>query len=357
MDNMENRIAELEQTVAELKNIINGYKIDKQYLIRSEGTIKPGAATKVVYDSNGLIKQGTKLDPSDIPTIPVSKVDGLQETLTKAPTRDQLHTLDQKVDNMMKRGRITQTGCKVNVDDKGLVVGVYDLAAEDIPKLPIEHINGLNDIIHQLKEANQQQEQDEFLTSAGTGTKVTYDNKGRVLHSEPLSLEDVPPALVTKVNEIIEALSQFALASELKEVQHALIGESISATPGTYVKVNVAPNGKVVDGKEILSADDIPTLPISHISGLTEAISNSVSRSEFIELQNTIAQLMSQKSQPVKLSSAPDPEVYKLRADMEELANRVNRINDDDSFKKELDSIRQDISTLSARITMIEKKA
>lgn len=105
------KIPTIEQDIVDLEND----KVDKN------NTITAGTKTKITYDSKGLVTAGADLEATDIPTLEISKITGLQTAL------------DDKLD---KNNAITAgTKTKITYDAKGLVTAGADLIESDIPTL------------------------------------------------------------------------------------------------------------------------------------------------------------------------------------------------------------------------------
>ena len=143
--------------VSEFATASQGSKADTA--LQPNSPITAGTHTKITYDSNGLVTGGTDLQASDIPTIPVTKIDGLTvnaselnvldgvDVLTseinylKGVTSDIQTQLDNKV---IKNSNITgSTKTKITYDSKGLVTGGADLEASDIPSLTLGKISDI----------------------------------------------------------------------------------------------------------------------------------------------------------------------------------------------------------------------
>lgn len=128
--------------------------------------------------------------------------------------------------------------------------------------------------------------------TAGTGSKVTVNEKGLVTNVAPLAASDIPDLPGSKITSAIgvDTTGNAATATKLKEtfaltvdgalngtvdidgsgdVTLTLSGGASGVTPGTYSKVTVNAGGLVTAG-DVLTAADIPDLPGTKIiSALT----------------------------------------------------------------------------------------
>lgn len=65
----------------ELETSIGNVKTTADKAVMANDTITGGTATKITYDAKGLVTKGENLAVSDIPTLGISKIDGLQDAL------------------------------------------------------------------------------------------------------------------------------------------------------------------------------------------------------------------------------------------------------------------------------------
>lgn len=130
----------------------------KQATISDLATIRSGAAAgatalqpnsvtgtncKITY-SNGQVTGGAGLAESDIPTLHLSKITDVTATATELNYVDGVTSpiqtqLDNKVTKNADISGATKT--KITYDAKGLVTGGADLAASDIPSIPLSKIS------------------------------------------------------------------------------------------------------------------------------------------------------------------------------------------------------------------------
>ncbi len=75
------KIKALEDADAANVIAIAGVKTTAEAAVKANAAITAGTATKITYDAKGLVTKGENLAVSDIPTLGISKIDGLQDAL------------------------------------------------------------------------------------------------------------------------------------------------------------------------------------------------------------------------------------------------------------------------------------
>lgn len=167
--------------------------------------------------------------------------------------------------SMPKKAPITpSSGVKINYDADGIVRGSSDLTESDIPKLEIDHINGLRE---ELLGVVTTIEFDKFKESikkelkcgdtAYTYTKVNVDKNGNVTSGGKLIKSDIPNIDISQVEELDTTL--------------ASINESISTIRDMIRKLDSKPKNSV----QMNSANgivDVPESIKSEIRELSQAI-------------------------------------------------------------------------------------
>jgi len=71
----------LEKADSDNATAIAGVKATAEAAVVANGAIVAGTATKITYDAKGLVTKGESLAVADIPTLGISKIDGLQDAL------------------------------------------------------------------------------------------------------------------------------------------------------------------------------------------------------------------------------------------------------------------------------------
>ena len=203
---IKNQISSLEETINSLKKQINAIDIDRQFYLTAEENLLPGMATKVVYNKNGLITRGDKLDKTDIPNLDIDHIDGLRELINSKISKTEMSRFRSIVDQAIPRkGNITNTGIKINYDDSGYVISSSDLLEEDIPELSIDKIKGLSEALSNISVEAASAIDDEIVhpdISSNTFTKVTFDNHGHIIQGDKLDIDDIPEEILIHLNEI-----------------------------------------------------------------------------------------------------------------------------------------------------------
>lgn len=354
MDNIMERLNQLESAVHEMQQMMVAFKIDRQRMIEREKRIKAGMGCKIAYNSDGLIVDSKDLEPSDIPSLPISKVKGLEDLLSDLVSSAQLKTIQDRLDTIYSKSEVIKTGTKVNVDKHGFIVDVASLIPEDIPMLPIDKIDGLQDILNQLSvhQPALVNDTNDYIP-AGSGCKVNYDNRGRVISTEPLSIEDIPHSIITRLSELESALTSIAQQSDIDILKKMISSkaEQITTIPGIFSKVQIDSNGNVLSGEE-LTKDDLPIFTIDDIEGLRKELSQLGLHKDIIEIKNLIDNINS------RINSIQEPNIPEQKdytPAIEELSTKLDRATSDTSTKEELKEIRTQLASIVARLNILEK--
>jgi hypothetical protein len=369
---LENYIEDLKADISDLKKTISGLQIDLQNTVTKNKKILPGVGTKIGYDANGLVTSSMELDTSDLPSIPISKVNGLNDTLNGYITSDYL---DKKLRNLtinITKSNPVATGIKVNYDENGLIVSSSDeLLVEDIPQITIDKITGLNDRLSTIESLlNETVEEDTKSTvqiNAGEYTKVTVDSNGNILKGAKLSINDIPSEIITKMNEIELAIGSCASQETVNGLATKLnnkIDANESVESGTYTKVIVDKNGLVTSGSS-LEYSDLPSDLTNEILDLKSKINMMVSNDNLTNVidqvnnrLSTIDTLFSKYDEQISSkANSVDLDAYKM--DVIHLQNLVDELNGkivNDTIMDQLNLITKSLSNLDGRISVIESR-
>lgn len=370
------RLETLERTIDQLKTNINALKLNEQFKLQKNDAIPPGIATKVAYDENGLVVKGYKLEASDIPNINIESVINLKEELDKkvgaAAIANLESSLEQVRSSIINSGEVVASGTKVNIDKHGFVVDVLNLLEEDIPDLSIDKIIGLRDELEVLKNNTKIEEVkvDQKTISPGVYTKIHYDEYGKVIKGENLSLEDIPMELVGKINILENKIVSLAQASVvdglLKEVHKKLDANDEYVKPGTFTKVRIDDKGLVTRGDK-LSIEDLPDITIKDIQGLDSILKTKANSEDIISLNDLVSGIVSTLDRVGDITSlktevkskANDSEVKNIQNDIQHLKSLLNNLTDripNDTILEELKELNRSISNLEGRVDIIERK-
>ena len=374
---MKDSIDELNKAVSSLTEIVHGLKINEQMYLKSNPSIPSGISTKVAYDKNGLIVGGSSLEISDIPEIPIEKVTNLRNELSHSISEDDLTRLKMELNSkLIKKGEVVNTGTKINYDINGLVINSSDLLPADIPVLPITKIDGLSDLLDHITSQNENNlktsdnDDSDVKITPGVFPKITFNEKGKVVNGENLTMNDIPVELISKINDLESKLTLFASSSLVdslrKNINSKLDANNNDTTPGVYTKVKVDRKGLVLSGDR-LTLKDLPELNIKDIIGLDEALRNIPSIDQFMHLNDTVSSIMNitdKISDVSKLQKSIENKVdnkdYRiLENKVDNIQNLVDNLVDsipNDSILTQLDYFNKEISNLSGRISTLENK-
>ena len=363
---LEKRISGIEATLKQIESVVSAFKIDKQRLMKTDNNIIPGIGVKVSYDMYGRITGSTPLEQNDIPQLSVEKINGLSGLLEDKATKSDINSLSNKIDSVNRHSRTVKTGTVVNVDENGLVNDVSDLTPENIPELPIDKIKDLPEVLDQLR-LHENTSNNIFIhksITAGVACKVSYDEYGHITGSERLVMEDLPSSIDARLNRIESKLADVALRTDLNELSVALNKKmdipSTKLIPGIYTKLAVSENG-LISGVNNLSSNDIPELPITSIHDLSNQLSSKASLNNMEELSNTLqTRIHDMENKEQELPPIPSMEEFiQLKHSHEELLTLVNTLLSaipGDQILQEIDSMKEDLSTISGRLSVVEMK-
>lgn len=160
-------------------------------------------------------------------------------------------------------------------------------------------------------------------TDAGTTYLKKTDAASTYVAKEEgkgLSEKNFTTALLNKLNGIAEGANKYVLpVAKAAVLGGVMIGTSLSVTAaglldlpdkvaaGTYTKVTVDVKGRVTAGAT-LAAADIPTLAISKVSGLQDALNAKAAKSDFDTLKTWIESMF------VKETDSNSPEGFRIKA-------------------------------------------
>jgi hypothetical protein len=339
-------------------------------LVASNNLIPPGIACRLTYDAKGLILKGEGLRVEDIPELPIEKITGLLKVLGNKLEPSALDNIKPKEDpftNKIQAG----TGTKINYNENGLITSSSDLLTSDIPELPMEKIQGLNDKLNFLEsQINNTPDEniEKFSVNPGTYTKVTYDSLGRITGGSKLSMDDIPMDLISKMN-ILESripllASQQTVNAIIEDLKNKL-NSNTPITPGIYTKMTVDEKGLVTFG-ESLTIKDLPEFQISNITNLESILRKKADQSDLIQLTNTVSSIVSNggstdiiriQSELGSKASNDDLKVVSNKVDtVKQLVDTVIEKLPGDLIIEQLNQIQNTLSALSSRVTIIEKQ-
>ena len=374
MDTLNELIAQLndlKDQVATINQTVSALKIDAQYWVKSDANINPGIGCKVAYNKDGIIVKSSELEASDIPTISIDQVANLRKELDNKNIHNDFKLNDSDIAGILKHSEAIGTACKVNYDKHGMIVSSSSLIEEDIPVLSIDHIDGLSDILNELKirPINSGINEHTSVITPSTGCKISFDQFGHVTNVGKLSLSDIPNELIVHINEIESTLSTMASQKVLNNL-NSIVTKKLDANPriepGIYTKVMVDSNGLVIKGKE-LTISDLPQLSISDIDGLQLELKNKVGIDKFNRLYDDLTIYMNSISM-ARINDAIDKaikncvgksDIDDIQHDIKNLKSSIESISErlpSDMISTEITKLHSEMSALSARISALEKQ-
>ena len=302
----------------------------------AESGVTAGTYTKLTVDVYGRVTSGATLSATDIPTLPISKITGLQTALDGKLDKTTFNDLFEKVSLgngeyaiKAKYGFYSVGG--VSALGNGNVSGSGGGGSYGLMKAWPSADPGTNttdalaaNLGYDLHTRVKSLEGGSALsvTTTGTGNAVTAIaksgtaitvTKGATFLTSHQSLADYlkktdaatlyqpKGTYLTKHQDISHLLSKtdadakFALRTITISAGTGLTGggnltanrtlslATSGVTAGTYTKVTVDTYGRVTSGAT-LSATDIPTLPISKITGLQTALDGKLDKTTFNDL-------------------------------------------------------------------------
>ena len=373
--NLTNRITELEKGIDTIAKNISKIKIDIQDKLSANKQIKSGTSAKVSYDSKGLIIGSDKLKAEDIPEISIDQIKDLRHVLgSKVDNSDFARTIENIRSNMIKHSdTIVNTGTKVSYDRNGMIISSTNLSENDIPNLNINKIIGLEEtlsLLQRSKTVNTETKEDTFNVIAGTYPKISFDTKGRVLHGENLTMNDLPRDLLIKINEISDTIITLAARQSIEAINKSLMNKldkpDKTITSGTYTKVTINSDGIVTDGYK-LSASDLPELTVDDIKGLKQSLQQKIDSTQFIDLSNNVSAMMSSINKIPNVRNmkneierkADKDELSSIRNQVQQVQKTINTLVDklpSDTILEQLRDIQSQISTINGRLYSLEQK-
>lgn len=289
-------------SVADLKAL----KSEILSTIPSRSTKVDGTGCKINYDANGYVISDAPLLASDIPTIPMSKVDGLPDLIS---------------------------------------------------------------IIESLSTGSSTTTTDTISVKAGTYTKVAVDSIGRVTYGSNLTLNDMPTDLLSQINEIASTIPGLASQTTMDSLMTS-ISKKVDAndpiTPGTYTKVKVDTNGLVTDGSN-LEASDLPEITIDMVTDLKSTLNNKADYSDVVDINNALSMITNNlsaiseiRSMETELKGKADADsvdrMTKEFGNLEERMEKLQEVIPNDTILLQLDKINAAISSLEGRMAIVEAK-
>jgi hypothetical protein len=307
------------------------------------------------------------LDIDDLPEIPIEKIYGLKRLLDRI--QDPIKTSWEKAPEGRPKRRIDAgSALKVTWNEQGEVTGWEEVLPRDLPALPVDKIIGLSERLRLLETREMKDNiTDDFRSSAGSAPKVIWDNKGRVLRGEKLTMADMPRELSEELtaisNRIVTFASQETVNNWIIESKKKVNGLGKKITAGTYSKLTINEDGLVVSGEQRLTIKDLPELGVRDIVNLEKMLRDKMERSEMLDLQSSLNTLLSydSKNEIQRLNnqlrgkaettavSKIAGDITTIRREMEQLEARLPR----ETLPAELRQVVETLTTIQGQVLVI----
>ena len=327
----------IEHLTTQLDNEIRSVKKDMKQMVRSSGNMTPAIATKVAIDKDGLIVDTFPLTSDDIPMLPISKIDGLNETIERLQSAPPTKTI-------------------VN-EAPPPEIKLPPIKVEDLPAIPMNKIEGLNEALVLIE------------------TEAREDNPNplnmppiEVVKFRDITMENIPRELTNQINAITTTLSSLATKESLDGFRKELSSKIEMNPPieeGTYGVVKVDSHGLVVSGRDI-TVSDIPEIITEDIYELKRQMLRKANHDELVQLMNQFNLFANTISQ-LDLGNIKNQLAFKCdKDDLQKLSNTVAEINRKvenlvpvkpvDGIQAEIKSLQSQISSLAGTIVLLQQK-
>ena len=329
-----NKIDELTTRVNSIEQKVTGMMIDVQSYIPKRLEIEPGTGTKISYDKDGIVRGSLPLEATDIPALPMSKIEGLDELKSNTISITDLKKFEEEINKKVSPGEIKATGTKVNIDSNGNVVGIGTLTQEDIPQISIDHVTKLSDTLSDFNGrlsaiSNSIKSLDDRIKSINSVSKNSDNSNDNSNYAQ----------IVSEINELSQAI--FLINQRLNR-RDSYYSSPVRVPAGRYSAFTVDHNGTIVSADELTDVD-VETIHAEinemkgEISKILQSMKLKADSIEMTKLQNTLDR---------KISDIPN---------MRKAIDAVNQINDRDERLRKLDESVQSIDT-QMRSVLQEKR-
>ena len=329
----------IEHLTSRLDSEIRSMKKDIKQTVKSEGNMTPAIATKVAIDKNGLVIDTFPLTPDDIPSLPISKIDGLSDSIEK-----------------LQSSTITKTIVNENPAETKLP----PITINDLPEIPMNKVKGLNEALVMI----------EMDCKSATPSDPLPLPPIEVIKYKDITMENLPRELVNQVNAISTTLSSLATKESLDGFRRELSSKLEMNPPieeGTYGVVKVDEKGLVVSGRHI-KMDDLPEALTEDIYEIKRSIIHKANHDELVQLMNqfnlfanTMSQLDLGNIRNALASKCEKEDLQKLNNNMIELNRKIENMSPADSkpidgLENEIKSLQFQISGLAGSLVVLQQK-
>jgi hypothetical protein len=283
------KITDLDNAISAKANVedLNSLQTAVNGKLSGNNAIAPGTATKVTYDAKGLITNSDILTEIDLPAISIDKITGLRDALDAAGSESSIEDIRTQLNNKLDKNLsiVAGTATKITYDVNGLITSGSNITAADIPVIPISKVAGLDDNLISINntsadlqiQLNNRVIKNEDIVAA-TATKVTYDAKGLITGSQSLIESDIPEIPTSKVTGLDAALANIGdIPADIETQLNNKLDKNIDVVAGTFTKITFDIKGLITSGSNLIEAD-IPELGIDKITNLQATINDKLSK-------------------------------------------------------------------------------
>lgn len=259
VDNLVAKLGSIDSSIADLQ----GGKVDKL----SSSPAGTGFVKVNVNEQGQVIGHGS-LAESDIPSLSISKVTGLQNALeSKLDDTQLVNTFEGHItgDNYIPSAKLTQTSLDAKMDDSQLV----DEWSETPSRLKVPSERLVKSYVDEVADNLNVQTANMVLIS---------DANNKIVSSSVITVDEL---------NTLDGIT----TSDGSTIQAQLDGKvnaNAAIAGGTKCKISFDAKGLVTGGAD-LAESDIPTLSISKVSGLQTALNNKLDDTQLITQWNASA--------------------------------------------------------------------
>lgn len=366
---LERNVNELKDSVSSLVKIVSKLNMNSDKYIIGDKKIKAGFATKVGFNSDGVIVNTDKLSSSDIPELPMEKIKDLLDKLNSKVDMKAYDKLKEQIESLAVKGNVVDTATKVNIDSNGKVVGTAKLLANDIPSLPIDKIENLKATLESIEQMKPIIDDDTTI-EPGVACKVSYNEKGKIINSLPLRYEDLPNEVNSNFNRLNSIIMNTSTKDELNTLKDEIskkVNANKDITPGVFCKVKVDDKGLVTEGYN-LSSDDIPNIPVSKVDNLPIVLDSKCNKKEFDEVVNNVNILIeivtklqstdrSDSLESKVVNNEDNEEISSINSRLDSLTNLVEKLGNNEDINLVIGSLEKRLVNLESICDILTKRS
>lgn len=237
-----------------------------------------GEGTKVTFDANGLITGTGRLSSDDIPSIPISKVENLEDVISSLSTPVEVEEFVHPIVS-------PSTNVKVTYDKNGHVIHGEELGINDLPRELINRINVIESTLVEMapkrlvdslsKQVSELSSQMETYSKVSTERKVQTSIEIADVEGLNETLKDL-----VKYEDIVELQSEVSTISSLVAGKKATPTETSSVGTWSQKFEEIKRDIDEVDERVSRIYDSVPIDKVmsefERISGMIQNLSDRV---------------------------------------------------------------------------------